>query len=346
MQNEISRTLAALTIGLAGGAIFYYLNLPLPWMLGSFALTLIIAIPFGYIDVDRKLRKLAMPVLGVLIGCSFKPEIIQEIHNWPIGICLVLFYTVFTTFVGYKYLTKIAKWDKVTALFSSPPGGLAELVFIGADSGADERRMILTHSIRIAMVVTISTVLLRFYFNIEFTTIGISNPPDMIVSIIDWIILFSCAVVGMFLGLKFKLPGGALFGALLLSGFVHITSITEANLPLWIVASAQIVIGSSLGVRFNGITRSELKNTVKHAFVMGSLMISIALLIAIIMGPIINFDSRALFLAMAPGGFTEMLLLAIAIGIESAFIATSHSVRIIVIFLCVPLSSYLLKKIK
>lgn len=346
MEKILYKTIAALLIGFIGGSIFYHLNLPLPWMLGSFASTLIIAIPVGYIDVDKKLRKLALPILGVLIGSSFTPEILQEVHKWPLGLLLVVFYTVLTTIIGYLYLTKIAKWDKVTSLFSSPPGGLAELVFIGADSGADERRMILAHSIRIAMVVTISTLLIRFYFNIEFTRINISNPPDMIVKLHDWIILFGCAIVGMFLGLKLKLPGGALFGALILSAFVHLTLITEANLPVWIVALAQIILGSSLGVRFNGITRNELKNTVKHSLVMGSIMITIALLTALVMGPIIKFDTRALFLSMAPGGFTEMLLLAIAIGIESAFIATSHSIRIIVIFLCVPLSSYLLKKSK
>ena len=74
-------------------------------------------------------------------------------------------YTLIVTFFSYLYYSRIAKWDKVTALFSAPPGGLAELVFIGTDAGADERKMILVHSLRIALVVIFSALIIKFYFN-------------------------------------------------------------------------------------------------------------------------------------------------------------------------------------
>ena len=345
MENQITRNLLSLFVGGIGGYIFYIQNFPLPWMLGSFAISLIISIPYGYFEVDNRLRKVALPILGVLIGSAFSPEILKSISYWPKGIGLVMIYSAIVSTIGYFYYRKIAKWDRVTSIFSAPPGGLAELVFIGTDAGADERRMILVHSIRIALVVISSALIIKFYFDTEFTRIIIKNPPLIAIHFTDWFIMFFCAIVGGILGLKFKLPGGALFGALILSALFHITSLTDVKPPSFIVALAQIVLGSSLGVRFHGITTNELKSIVSHGLVMGFVMISTALTIAIISFSIVGIDPRALYLSLAPGGFTEMLLLSLAIGVESAFIATCHSVRISLILLFVPLVSYINKKV-
>ena len=344
MQNFIVKNIISLLMGFVGGYIFTLYNFPLPWMLGSFTISLFLSIPIGYFDIDNRLRRIALPILGVLIGSSFTPEILKQIYNWPKGISLVFIYAFIVSVVGYLYYRKIAKWDMVTSIFSAPPGGLAELVFIGSDAGADERKMILVHSLRIALVVITSALIIKFYFNTDFARIIIKNPPLHLIGFTDWFIMLFCAVVGGVLGLKYKLPGGALFGALLLSAFFHLTSLTDVKPPSFIVASAQIILGTSLGVRFHGITKREFKDTVIHGFVMATMMISTALAIAVISYKIVDIDPRALYLSMAPGGFTEMLLLSLAIGVESAFIATCHCLRIFLILSCIPFASHMTKK--
>lgn len=176
MQNPVTRNIISLCMGAIGGYIFYLENFPLPWMLGSFAISLILSIPIGYFDVDNRLRRIALPILGVLIGSSFTPDIIAQVSSWPKGITLVFIYSIVVSLVAYLYFRKIAKWDNVTAIFSAPPGGLAELVFIGSDAGADERKMILSHSIRIALVVISSALIIKFYFDTDFSRIIIKNP--------------------------------------------------------------------------------------------------------------------------------------------------------------------------
>ncbi|MDG2187221.1 MAG: AbrB family transcriptional regulator [Hyphomicrobiales bacterium] len=340
MHNIYMKNIISLLMGGLGGYVFYIQNFPLPWMLGSFFISLLISIKYSYFFVDNRLRKVALPILGVLIGSSFTPDILTRIYTWPKGILLIVMYTLIVTVISYIYYRKFAKWDKVTALFSAPPGGLAELVFIGTDAGADERKMILVHSLRIALVVILSALIMKFYFNTEFTRIVIKNPPFLDIRIIDWCIMIFCAVVGGVLGLKFKLPGGALFGALVLSATFHLFSITEVKPPVFIVATAQVILGTSLGVRFHGITAYEFKNTITHGLVMAIVMITTALAVAEIFFIYVGMDPRALYLSMAPGGFTEMLILSLAIGVEAAFIATCHCIRIFLILLCVPLASY------
>ena len=67
MHNFIVKNLISLLMGFFGGYIFAYYNFPLPWMLGSFTISLFLSIPIGYFDIDNRLRRVALPILGVLI---------------------------------------------------------------------------------------------------------------------------------------------------------------------------------------------------------------------------------------------------------------------------------------
>ena len=343
---NIYRSLITLFFGALGGALFYYLKTPLPWLLGAFFATLIITVTTGSLRIDSKFRMIAMPVMGVLVGSSFQPDIIDHLMIWPAGLAAAAFYTIFSSIVGFYYFTRIAKWDNPTALCAAPPGGLAEMVSIAGEIGADERRVILTHSIRIAIVVVLATFTIQYI--LDFNTTDMLAPLDIPapISLVEWLILGACAVTGGYLGPKLGLPGGAILGAKLVSAGVHIVGISDASPPNWIVATVQIVLGASLGVRFLGITKHEATSFAVHSAIWSIILLSIAFALAAILSPLIGFDQRALFLGFAPGGFSEMLLVALAIGIESAFVATCHVIRLIAIFICVPLAASLLQRHK
>ena len=69
----------------------------------------------------------------------------------------------------------------------------------------------------------------------------------------------------------------------------------------------------------------------------GILMMAAAILIAVVMGPYLGLSSHALILALAPGGVAEMSLIALALDVDTAFIATMHIVRIVLIVSLAPL---------
>ena len=69
---------------------------------------------------------------------------------------------------------------------------------------------------------------------------------------------------------------------------------------------------------------------------------STAILIAVSMGfaymlqPFTSEGVEAVLLAFAPGGLAEMSLIALALGIEAAFVATHHIIRIAMIVILAP----------
>jgi hypothetical protein len=250
----------------------------------------------------------------------------------------VIAYVGLVSAIGYAYLRRVAGWDAATALYAAPPGGLSELVLLGGAAGGDERRMVLFHSIRVVVAVTGATLLARF-------TLGAGAAPATAlpaaahpaIGLIDAGVLIACAVGGGLAGSYLRLPGGGFMGALLLSAGVHLTGASAVAPPSWIVNSAQVLLGAGLGGRFVGLTRAEFVQVVRHALIWGAFLVGSAYGVGLAVAPALGLDPGGLFLALAPGGFTEMLLVTLSIGVAPAFVATCHTLRIVAIVTAVPL---------
>jgi hypothetical protein len=73
-------------------------------------------------------------------------------------------------------------------------------------------------------------------------------------------------------------------------------------------------------------------------------MITLSGIGAIILGPIVGINPMALLLALAPGGVTEMSLMALALDQDIAFVTTHHIVRIALIVMIGPVVFAALEK--
>ena len=65
-------------------------------------------------------------------------------------------------------------------------------------------------------------------------------------------------------------------------------------------------------------------------------MISLTILLAAAASAFVDASIPALVLALAPGGLAEMSLIALALGIEAAFVAAHHVIRIALVVLVLP----------
>ena len=98
--RPIVAVLLSLVIGTAGGALFYYWTLPLPWMLGS--MIFVSACAFAGVPVRRymPLRNIMVVVLGVLLGSFFTVGFFSELLTWGGAILIMIGYVVVTTAVS------------------------------------------------------------------------------------------------------------------------------------------------------------------------------------------------------------------------------------------------------
>ncbi|WP_208997491.1 AbrB family transcriptional regulator [Pannonibacter phragmitetus] len=332
--DVLRRILFGSLLGAAGGILFWLAHMPLPWMLGSMLFTMVASIFGAPILPPGRIRPALVAVIGVLLGSGFTPALMGQLGDWVISLGLLALYLAISGVLAVPFYMKVGGFDRITAFCSGMPGGLMEMVSLGKDLGGDERKIILAHAARI--VVTIS--LISFWFRIiEGQNVGTAITKGGSPSWQDLAILAACGVIGAFVALKLRLPAATLVGPMLLSAAVHVTGITTSAPPQGLVIACQVLMGTIMGCRFLGAGRREVIHAVSLSFGATLMTLLVTLLFALVFGAFIGQTTSQIVLAYAPGGLTEMSLIALAMKAEVAYVASHHITRIVLLISFAPL---------
>ena len=323
-----------LAIGLAGSLVAFWLGLPMPFLLGS----LVATGGYAMLTTRRSGQKLEFPswlrkgfvaVIGVMIGTTFSNDLLAVVPSLWISLVLMVPYVAVSLAAGYLLFRYIGKYDQTTAIFAAMPGGLVEAVAFGEQAGRDIRILSLQHFARIVLVVI--AVPLLFYL---WSGQAVGSAAGQTFSVTPWegfdvILIAALAPIGMLVGPWLRLPAPYLTGPLILSALIHATGLTATNNPDWLLYLAQLVVGTGLGANFSGATLKQLLNAFALGLVAVSLMLVISFSFATGVGQLVPLSFDALFISYAPGGVTEMNLIALSLGISPVVTATHHLFRIL-----------------
>ena len=144
---------AALILGIAGGWLFAWLMLPLPWMLGPMTVCTLAALMKLPIAAPTVVRPPMSAVIGVMLGAAFSPDIAARLLGWLPTVIGLAFFVAASGIACVWYFRKVGRMDFTTAYFAGMPGGLVEMVIVGEQRGGDGRTIALVHSARILLVV-------------------------------------------------------------------------------------------------------------------------------------------------------------------------------------------------
>lgn len=328
--------LQCLVLGALGGWGFYLLNMPLPWMLGAMTFTTIAAISGVRISLMPRVRSVFVAVLGVMLGSQFSPAILGHLQLWVISFLWLAVYVIVATWAVRWYYVKIARYDLVTAYFAAAPGGLSEMIFAGSAFGGDEARISLAHGARILVSVFVLSFGYRWFSGYAPPGIdapGSSAPSEMID--IFWLSL--AGVAGYLVARLVRLPAHALVGPMFVSAALHLGGVTASQPPQELVMLAQIVIGSMIGARFTGLALGVVMRGILLAIGATTLLLGLAAGFGLAVAWTAGLPFASTLLAFAPGGLAEMSLIALALGIDAAYVSSHHVVRIFMIIVAAPL---------
>ncbi len=143
------------------------------------------------------------------------------------------------------------------------------------------------------------------------------------------------ASAGGFIGYKLKLPAGTMLGAMaLVIAFNLMTD--RAFLPSNSRVVLQIMAGAVLGA---GISKRDvfmLRHVIKPSIILITSMIFINLVFGYLMHRFGGLDLKTAFFATAPGGLTDMSLIADEIGADMIQVSSLQLFRILFIFAILP----------
>ncbi|MBV1757645.1 MAG: AbrB family transcriptional regulator [Dethiosulfatibacter sp.] len=138
-------------------------------------------------------------------------------------------------------------------------------------------------------------------------------------------------VVAIFFGvtaLKLKIPAGALLGAIL--GVALLNSLTDlAYFPYYIKTFSTSLIGAYIGCRISIGDLRQIKTIIKPSLFMILVMIGYNLISSKILSLVSCIDFYTAFLALAPGGVTDMTLLAMDIKANASIVSTVQMIRLL-----------------
>lgn len=321
------RTLITLAIGAAGGALFAWAKMPLAWMLGAMCATTAVALAGARIGVDLRLRALMVTILGVMLGSTFSPAMIDYVGGWAVAVAVLFAYMPAVTAICYAFFRRVGRFDRTTAYFSAAPGGLNEMIVVGSAMGGDAAAIALVHAIR----VLIAVLTIPFYFRlVEHVNVPSLMPGATFAALTprDAALLAATAIVGWAAARLLRVPAAGLVGPMVASAAVHLAGLTASKPPAELVAAAQVVIGAAVGGRFAGYALRKVAGIMAMGVVTALIMLALTVLFTFVFADAAGFSPSGMVLALAPGGLAEMSLMALALGVDTAFVATMHILRI------------------
>lgn len=328
-----------IAIAFVGGFVFNHFNFPLAFMLGAIAFTMTVAI--AGVEIARPHPGVVTPMrasLGVLLGSAVTPELLDRLAALGGAVAAVPVFVVMSSVIGMVYYRRLAGFPREEAFFSALPGGLHIMTLYAEEAGVDVRRVALAHALRITFVVLLAPFAVSF-----LTPVPVLNVTDASVSITElpvgdlaW--LLAAGLVGWAIGRRTGLPGGQMIGPMLASAALHFSGVTSAKPPVEIIVISQVIIGASIGARYVGETLAVVREAVVLAF--GYVAITLAMAIAFAGTLHVVFDLPVItgMLSFAPGGMSEIGLIALALGLDVGFVATLQVSRALTIALLAPLA--------
>src|SRR3546814_811152 len=201
------------------------------------------------------------------------------------------------------------------------------MVVVGSQCGGDGRIISLTHTSRILLVVLALPFLMQILFGYTPGPRAAAGIPLVDANAFDMLVLAFCGIAGFILARLARLPAAAILGPMLFSAAFHMTGVTDAKPPVELINAAQVVVGTTIGCRFAGVKMALVARSIVASIGSTIILVSTGMLCAVLLHQLTGLPTIGIFLAFAPGGVAELSLIALALSIDAALVATHHIVR-------------------
>ncbi|WP_170763588.1 AbrB family transcriptional regulator [Ruegeria lacuscaerulensis] len=327
-------------LALLGMVIFWALDLPLPFLFGPMLACLVAALAHAPLEGFGQVSIAARTILGVAVGASITPSLFDELPKMAASIMLIPFFIILIALVGVPFFRKVWGFDDKTAFYAAMPGGLQDMIIFGSEAGADPRTLSLIHGTRVLIIVTLAPLFLTVFYDAELT-----NPigqPTSELPVHELLLMVLAAFVGWKGGERIGLFGASILGPMILTAALSLGDFIHSRPPREAILLAQFFLGCAIGVKFVGVTWSELRRVVAAGVAYVLVLAILAAGFTVIVTTLGLGRPVEAFLAFAPGGQAEMTVLAIVSGADLGFVITHHLTRIVLVIIGAPIAANLI----
>lgn len=338
------RVVETLAIGFAGGTALGLTGFPAGWMSGSILAVSIAALAGRPVQMPTALTRATFALTGIAMGAAVTPETVAGIATWPLSLAILTVTVIALTAGVTFYLRYVHGWDLGSALLGAFPGALATTMMLAVQYKADVRA--------IAIVQTVRIVAIALMVPAAIALLGVSGAPQIAPQVspfdhpVELAILVTVSLAAAYLTQLLRFPGGLIFGSMIASAILHGSGLIHVSLPRWLTLATFMMLGALVGTRFAGTSLSTLRHLAGAAF--GALMVSlsVAFASAFFTAWLIGRDVGTLAIAYAPGALDAMMILALALNLDPAFVGAHHLGRFMLVLVSMPFIVRLMQRFR
>ncbi|WP_062203437.1 AbrB family transcriptional regulator [Aureimonas sp. AU12] len=332
--SALARLGLTLALGTLGGGLAAWAELPVAWLLGATMAVAVASLSGVPVHIPNRVRDATFFVLGIQAGSGVTPEVVNQLALWPLSFAIQMIGVAGVVVLTNLFLRRVFGWDRETALFASLPGAMSFVLAAASETRADMTRIIVVQSTRLLLLIGALTPLLGWLEGGEAVSTGLRG--GVIGSPWQYAALVGLCLVFAFVGVRSRVPGGLILGALLGSALMHGTAIAPVAVPQGIAIPALVVLGCTIGGRLRREDRRamfELLPASLGAFAIGIVVSGLAGLAAL---ALLGIGFGKIALAYAPGALEALTVLAFQFDLDPAYVAAHHVVRFVCLALLVP----------
>ncbi|MHA6261062.1 AbrB family transcriptional regulator [Sporosarcina sp. CAU 1771] len=323
-----------LILSILTGYIFSSLGVPAGWLLGAIVAGILWGIFRKRLSFDGVPFKIVLAFVAANIGLRLDPKIVTEIHKLILPLLLTILITLATGYFLSTLLYKKSDLDEMTAFFCCVPGGASEIIGISKEYGADERIVAAFHTVRITVFVLFIPLLVGFMNSA--TGSGLVQSANAIEGL-HFVFFPVVIILTLLLDKKFHIPGGTLLFSIII-GFVLSSFVMKVGSPpSYLSGMGQALIGGMVGVRFDKAVLVQLMKVGKITVVIISTFFIVSLGTSWLFHLLTQLPYSVSLIGTVPAGAAEMSTTAIALDLNPSVVSSLHIVRVMLLFLTLPL---------
>ena len=320
--------LLTLVLGGAGGYAFSRLGVPLAWLLGSLAVVAAVGLCGFRLAMPPGGRQTGQILLGCAIGLTFTPKVAAFVAGFlPIMIGAAILSIGYGVLAGLA-LRRTSGTDPATAFFSSVPGGVVEMSVLAERHNGDTASVSLAQSLRILLVVTTIPPVV--------TLLGLTGTDPFELIVLPFqplgfaVLMAGCAAMG-WLGARRKIANAWFLGPMIVAVAVSISGNVLSGVPTELVNFAQVVMGATLGLRYQRDRVLALRRFLPPALLSTVILVGLNVATGVIIGLLVGLPPATMALAISPGGMAEMSITAKVLHLGVPIVVAFHVVRIFLV---------------
>lgn len=319
-------------IGGLGALVAFMLGLPAPFLCGPALAVTAAGLAGLRLSVPKSLRNATFVVVGISMGTSVTPDVIDAAKTWPLSFLAVLVTVVILLYVAYWILHHGFGYDRNTAMLAASPGHLSYIISLTAETKSDLASVSVIQSVRVLALTLAVPLLVEYLDLVSIEPIVLISPmPPLVLGLT---ILGSLAVGWIFM--RWRFPAALLLGGVAVSIFIHITGLTSGGVPNWLSQPTYIVLGSLIGTRFSRASLRDMRKAFLAGGVVTVAVVLLASIVAVLISRLIGVPLNAVMIAFAPGGLETMAAMAVMMHADAAYVGSHHVLRLLFLSVLMP----------